>query len=63
MKSFVQYLYEVRSELSKVEWPKMNEFISTTIVVLVFITLSALFFGFVDRVIALILKHIFTYSI
>lgn len=63
MKSFVQYLYEVRSELSKVEWPKTKEFIGATIVVLIFIVFSSLFFGLVDRIIALILKHIFTYSI
>jgi preprotein translocase SecE subunit len=63
MKSFIQYLYEVRSELSKVEWPQWNDFIGTTIVVITFITICALFFGFIDRVIALILKHIFTYSV
>ena len=35
MKQWVQFLQEVRSEFSKVAWPKKDEFVGATIVVLV----------------------------
>jgi preprotein translocase subunit SecE len=54
----VQFLKEVRAELTRVEWPKTNEFIGSTAVVLVLILAFAIFLGGVDRTIALGIKKI-----
>ena len=48
----VQFLKEVRSELARIEWPRPNEFVGSTVVVLILVCLFAIFLGGVDRVIA-----------
>lgn len=48
MKNFGQFLKEVRVELSKIVWPNFNEFIGSTIIVLIIITLFAIYLGFID---------------
>ena len=48
MKNFGQFLKEVRVELSKIVWPGFNEFIGSTIVVLIIITLFAIYLGAID---------------
>jgi preprotein translocase subunit SecE len=58
MNMVMQFLKEVRAELARVEWPKINEFIGSTMVVFVLIVISALFLGGVDRVIAWSVKNI-----
>lgn len=52
MDMVAQFLREVRAELARIEWPKPDAFIGSTIVVLVLVALFALFLGGVDRVIA-----------
>jgi preprotein translocase SecE subunit len=49
MKQISQFLKEVRVELSRVEWPKMNEWIGATIVTLILVVFFAIFLGGVDR--------------
>lgn len=63
MKNVVQFLHEVRIELAKIEWPRFDEFVGATIISLFIVICFAVFFGVVDRIIALIVKHIFTYGL
>ena len=46
----VAYMRETRAELGKVSWPSRAEASDLTVVVLVTITVSALFLGFFDAV-------------
>ena len=48
--STVQFLREVRVELKKVTWPKRNEIIGSTAVVIVASFVVSFFLGFVDLV-------------
>jgi preprotein translocase subunit SecE len=50
MKSIPQFLREVRLELSRVEWPKREDFIGATIVTLVLVLFFTIFLGAVDKV-------------
>lgn len=54
----IRFLKEVRAELFRVEWPKVNEFLGSTTVVFFIIIISALFLGGVDRIIAWCVKNI-----
>lgn len=47
-----QFLKEVRTELARIEWPKKDEFIGSTMVVLILVCMFAIFLGGVDRIIA-----------
>lgn len=47
-----QFVREVRQELSKVTWPSRRELTVTTISVFAMAALMALFFFFVDQIIA-----------
>jgi len=44
----MQFLREVRTELSKVVWPKYDEFQGSTIVVLLLVCAFAIYFFIVD---------------
>ncbi len=44
----VQFIQQVRSEVSKVVWPQRREVVLTTIMVLIMATLTAIFFAIVD---------------
>ena len=54
----VAYLRETRAELGKVSWPSRAEATDLTIVVLVTITVSALFLGFFDAVFTLVFAQV-----
>ncbi|MFK7938533.1 MAG: preprotein translocase subunit SecE [Roseovarius sp.] len=47
----LQFIQQVRSEVSKVVWPTRREVVLTTIMVLIMATLTAIFFALVDLVI------------
>jgi preprotein translocase subunit SecE len=47
----IQYLKDVRQETSKVSWPSRRETMITTIMVLIMVTISSIFFLGVDAVI------------
>lgn len=51
-----QYLREVSFELRKVVWPSRKETIGSTTVVLVIVTLSAIYFGIVDAVLSKLVR-------
>lgn len=48
MEKIVQFLKEVRQELYKVSWPSFNEFVGSTVVVLILVALFAVYLGLVD---------------
>ena len=47
----LQYMKDVRQETAKVTWPSRRETMITTIMVLVMVTISSIFFLGVDAVI------------
>jgi len=44
----LQFIQQVRSEVSKVVWPTRREVMLTTIMVFIMATLTAIFFALVD---------------
>lgn len=44
----VQFIGQVRAEISKITWPTRREVITTTIMVLIMATICSLFFFLVD---------------
>ena len=44
----LQFIQQVRSEVSKVVWPTRREVLLTTIMVFIMATLTAIFFALVD---------------
>lgn len=59
IKNLGQFLKEVRSELAKIAWPNFNEFIGSTIIVLIVIALFSIYLGFVDFCFAWMARSIF----
>lgn len=62
MKSVKQFFGEVRLELARVEWPRFQEFVGATLVVLFLILVFAVYLGVVDRIIVWLIKLIFSRS-
>ncbi|OGB97934.1 preprotein translocase subunit SecE [candidate division TM6 bacterium RIFCSPHIGHO2_12_FULL_36_22] len=60
MKNIGQYLKSVQSELSKVTWPGFNEFIGSTIIVLILIVLFSMYFAVLDSSFQWAAKSIFS---
>ena len=48
MKALTKYLHEVRIELSKVVWPKKNEVIKLTLIVIIISAVVGLYVGVLD---------------
>ncbi|MFP4531236.1 MAG: preprotein translocase subunit SecE [Desulfobacterales bacterium] len=46
--NWIQFLREVKIELGKVTWPTRKQIISSTVVVIVFVFIIAMFLGLVD---------------
>ncbi len=44
----IQFVQQVRAEVSKVVWPTRREVVLTTIMVFIMATLTAIFFALVD---------------
>ena len=45
-----QFIQQVRAETAKVTWPSRKETVTTTIMVLIMATLTAIFFLIVDKI-------------
>ncbi len=58
MKNPFQFIDEVRQETSKVTWPTWKEVWITTAMVLVMVTLTAVFFLFADMIISQVIQFI-----
>ena len=60
MKSIIQFISEVKLELLKVVWPKLDEWYGSTIVVLMLVCVFAVYLYFIDfgfsRLVAQIFK-------
>jgi len=54
----LQFMQQVRAEVSKVVWPSRRETTITTVMVFVMATIFAIFFFGVDQIIQLILRII-----
>ncbi len=52
------FLKEVRVESTKVTWPSRKELRESTIVVVVAVTVIAIFIGFADRILAFLLDFV-----
>ena len=61
MNYVMQFLSEVKVELSRVTWPKFNEFLGSTIVVLVIVAFFALYLGALDFGLTYLARLIFEY--
>jgi len=57
MKAFLNYLQEVRLEISKVVWPKREETIKLTLIVILISGIIALYLGAIDFVLVKILER------
>src|SRR5262245_2317953 len=57
-RDFWQFVQASRVELRKVVWPNRQETLQTTLVVLVFVLVSGLFFWLLDMVLAWITKQL-----
>jgi preprotein translocase subunit SecE len=55
IKKLIQFIKESYSELNKVSWLTYKELLGSTVVIIIFILLSAVFIGLVDFVLAKIL--------
>ena len=44
----VQFIQQVRGEVSKIVWPTRKEVVLTTVMVFILASLTAVFFSFVD---------------
>ncbi len=59
MKKLLEYIKSVRSEWFKIVWPSRDTVVRTTIMILVFSGLAALFFFLVDSLLNAIVGWIF----
>jgi preprotein translocase subunit SecE len=53
-----QFIQQVRAETAKVTWPTRKETITTTIMVLIMATLTAIFFLIVDKILDVFIKAV-----
>ncbi len=53
-----QFIQQVRAEAAKVTWPTRQETITTTIMVFIMVTLTAIFFLLVDQVLNFFIETI-----
>jgi preprotein translocase subunit SecE len=54
----VEFIQEVRQEVSKVTWPTWKEVWITTLMVLIMVALASLFFLLADQTIGWIVSHV-----
>lgn len=57
----LQFIQQVRSEVSKVVWPTRREVVLTTVMVFIMAALTAVFFAMVDILIRWGLETVLTY--
>ena len=58
MKDIAKFLSEVRLELSRVLWPKYDEWIGATVVVIFLTAILSLYLGLVDKGFDLGIKYL-----
>lgn len=64
MKEVIQFLNEVRLELSKVVWPKVDEWVGSTAVVLILVCLFSIYLKAIDMGFSQLVHYVFkTYGL
>ena len=53
-----EFIRQVRQEASKVTWPTRRETVTATVMVFIMVALAALFFFFVDQLLALVVRYV-----
>lgn len=53
-----EFVQQVRREVAKVTWPSRRETLVTTVMVFIFVAISAVFFLFVDQILSFGVKQI-----
>jgi len=61
IKNAVQFLLEVKSEMKKVVWPSYQEFVGSTIIVLVLLVVFMIYLGLIDAGLTRLAKYVFKY--
>lgn len=59
MRDVMQFVNGVRAELSRVVWPKWDEFVGSTIVVLFLVALFSVYLFGLDSIMSLVAGYIF----
>ncbi len=59
-KKFINYVKESIGELKKVSWPKKEEIVMSSIIIIVFVIIMALFLGFIDIFAGLGIREVLT---
>ena len=59
IKNVTQFAREVQLELSKVTWPKFDEFLGSTIIVLVLVTFFSIYLGLIDLGLSEFMRFVF----
>ncbi len=54
-----EFVQQVRREVARVTWPSRKETTVSTVMVFVFVIMAAVFFFFVDQMLALLVKSVF----
>lgn len=62
MMDIAKFMREVRQEVSKVVWPTRREVVAMSIVVLIFVTIIALFFLLVDSIISDVIETLLSWG-
>ena len=57
-KNPVEFVREVRAEVSKVTWPTRRETMVTTSMVFIFVVIAALFFLVADKIIGFVVQKL-----
>lgn len=60
MNVVIQFFKEVQVELSKVVWPKFDDWVGSTIISLILIVIFAIYLGAVDLGLSKLASYIFT---
>lgn len=61
-KNPLQFVDEVRQEVSKVTWPAWKEVWITTVMVLIMVTLASIFFLLADQVIGTVVRYVLNFG-
>lgn len=56
MNAFMNYIRDSLTELRQVQWPTRQQSIRLTIIVIVFIVITSLAFGFIDAVLTQLIR-------
>lgn len=59
----IDFIKQVKQEVSRVSWPKKQEITVTTVMVCILVSLAAVFFVAIDRILYYIIQKILTFGL